>query len=523
MGVYVNSGIEQLRVSKKNKFYVDKSMLISILNEKKESDGRFICVSRPRRFGKTMAANMIAAYYSKDCDSHEIFSDLKISKDPSFEENINKYTVIKLDINGVATKKGNMTIVQYCNKLVVPELIEAYPDLGLSEDDSIPELLISINKATEDKFVFIIDEYDLPIRDVKYLKELEDYIDFLVALFKSDDTNNSIALAYLTGIMPIIRDKVQSKLNNFTEYTMINAAEMAPFMGFTEDEVKSLALRGGMDFEDLKCWYDGYNLHGLEIYSPKSVITAVTNKDCDDYWSYTGIFTSLRDLILKDYAGTRRDVIQMISGGRVSIDPMKYNNSMTDIRSRDDVFTCLVHLGYLGFDKTRKECFIPNYEIKREWIRSIEDMPQYEESSEIVKNSDFLINAIWEGDEEAVAKGVKRAHMDISSNLTYNRENEFRCAVRYALCTADKYYTVVNEFPAGKGFADIVFIPHENNVPLIVVELKRDTKIEKALEQIKDREYPESLRQYRGNTILLGLSYSTDTKEHFCKIERLDY
>ena len=275
MGTYVNPGTERFKTSRISKFYVDKSMIISLLNDKVESDDRFLCVSRPRRFGKTMAANMIAAYYSKGCDSHEIFSDLKISKDPTFEDNINRYTVIKLDINGAATGKGDKTIVQYYNENVVPELMKAYPDVALSSDMSLAKALVSIYEETGDKFVFIIDEYDVIIRDQEYSSEIKGYLTFLVSLFKNSVVSPAIALSYLTGIMPIIKDKTQSGLNNFTEYTMIDADDMAPFMGFTEEEVQSLAQKSGMAFDDLKRWYDGYNLKGKKIYSPKSIIDAV--------------------------------------------------------------------------------------------------------------------------------------------------------------------------------------------------------------------------------------------------------
>ena len=238
MGKFLNPGVITMSLDKDDEFYVDKSMLISVLNKRINRRDRFLCVSRPRRFGKTMAANMIAAYYSKGCDSHEIFSDLKISHDPSFEKYINKYNVIKMDINGIAFKKGNMTIAQYYNKEVVPELIKQYPSVGLSEDSPLSNALFSIYEATGDRFVFIIDEYDLPNREKKYASELSEYIEFLVSLFKNEETNQAIALAYLTGIMPIIKDKVQSKLNNFAEYTMLEADEMVPFMGFTEAEVR---------------------------------------------------------------------------------------------------------------------------------------------------------------------------------------------------------------------------------------------------------------------------------------------
>ena len=278
-------------------------MLIALLNEKIGTDDRFLCVSRPRRFGKTMAANMIAAYYSKGCDSHEIFSDLKISKDPSYEENINKYSVIQLDMNDVMKNKGKADLMSFISRRVIEELKEEYTFL---DDDVLLGVAIQdIYKKTGDKFIFIIDEYDLIIWDNRYKDELECYLDFLISLFKSNASSRSIALAYLTGIMPIVREKVQSKLNNFKEYTMLNAKNMASFMGFTEDEVRSLAKKSGMDFGELKRWYDGYNLRGLEIYSPKSVISAIEDHECNDYWIQTSSYEAVTDYIARDLDGLK--------------------------------------------------------------------------------------------------------------------------------------------------------------------------------------------------------------------------
>ena len=263
MGTYVNPGTKNMEIDIDDEFYVDKSLLVKVLNTKLNKKDRFICVSRPRRFGKTMAANMIAAYYSKDCDSHDVFSDLKISKDSSFEENINKYTVIQLDMNDVVTNKEDNSITEYINKEVVSELRKIYPSALPEENVSLSKAIKEIFSLTGDQFVFVIDEYDVIIRDQKYSSELDGYLTFLVSLFKNSATAPAIAMAYLTGIMPIIKEKTQSKLNNFTEYTMIDPDDMAPFMGFTEDEVKSLAYQSGMEFEELKRWYDGYNLEGL--------------------------------------------------------------------------------------------------------------------------------------------------------------------------------------------------------------------------------------------------------------------
>lgn len=521
MGIYVNPGIERLKRSKANKYYVDKSMSISILNEKINTEDCFICVSRPRRFGKTMAANMIAAYYSKGCDSHEVFSDLKISKDPSFEENINKYTVIKLDLNGAVTKKGDLSIAQYYNKNVVKELMNEYPGVELSEGILLSDALVAIYEATGDKFVFIIDEYDLPIRDDKYSQELDDYISFLVSLFKSEDTNHTIALAYLTGIMPIIREKVQSKLNNFTEYTMIDADDMAPFMGFTEEEVRSLAQRYGMSFDELKRWYDGYDLRGLEVYSPKSVITAVTKKRCDDYWTQTSSYEAVTDYISLDLVGLKKDVFSMLSGGRVEVSTSFYRNTLC-FDTKDDVLTYLIHLGYLGYDIDTSTCFIPNNEIKDMWALSMERANGYQEVAKMIKDSKELLVATWNGDEKTVTEKVGKAHREACSILQYNNEEAFQSAIHLAYYYAKSYYTMVNELPAGKGFADVVFIPYKPNVPAIIIELKKDETVDVAIKQIKKRKYPDALEKYKDNLLLVAVCYDSKTKQHFSRIEKIE-
>ena len=496
-------------------------MLIAIFNKKLNSEDSFICVSRPRRFGKTMAANMIAAYYSKGCDSHEIFSDLKISKDPSFEEQINKYTVIKLDLNGAATDKGDMTIAQYYNQCVVSELMKEYPDVGLPDGIKLSKALTTIYEATGDMFVFIINEYDLPIRDDKYSSELDDYISFLVSLFKSEETNYTIALAYLTGIMPIIKEKTQSKLNNFTEYTMIDPDEIAPFMGFTEDEVKSLATQSGMEFDELKKWYDGYNLRGLEIYSPKSVISSVEKKRCDDYWVETSSYEAVTDYISLDFEGLKEDVISMFAGNRVAVRTSFYRNTMS-FETKYDVLTYLIHLGYLAYDADTSSCFIPNNEIKDMWALSMERLEEYKDVFQMIKDSKKLLKSTWNGDEEAVAEGVGKAHMEACSILEYNNEGSFQSAIHLAYYYARSYYTIVNELPAGKGFADCAFIPYKPDVPAIIIELKKDDSVENAIDQIKERKYPEALEKYKDNLILVGISYDSKTKEHFCKIEKAE-
>ena len=520
MGIYVNPGIERLRRSKASKFYVDKSMIISVLNEKINTDNCFICVSRPRRFGKTMAANMIAAYYTKGCDSHEIFSDLKISKDPSFEGNINKYTVIILDMNDVLTRKGTLSVSGFINMIVIPELRSEYPSVKLRNDMDISGAIQEIYSSTGDQFVFVIDEYDVIIRDERYHSELRGYLDFLVSLFKNSVTAPAIALAYLTGIMPIIRDKVQSKLNNFAEYTMLDPDKMAPFMGFTEEEVRSLALEVGMDFNELKRWYDGYSLSGSEAYSPKSIITAITKKRCDDYWTYTSSFEAVTDYISLDLDGLKEDVVSMLSGRKVEVITSLYRNTLC-FDTKDDVLTYLIHLGYLAYDADSASCYIPNNEIRDMWALSMGRAKGYSEVGRMIRDSRELLKATWDGDEEAVREGVARAHMEACSILQFNNEGTFQSALHLAYYYAKSYYTIVNELPAGKGFADVAFIPYVPNVPAIMVELKKDGSVDTAIDQIKERKYPKALEKYRDNLLLVGVSYDSKTKDHYCRIEKV--
>ena len=519
MGTYVNPGLINFNSSKKNKYYIDKSMLIALLNESIGTDNRYLCVSRPRRFGKTMAANMIAAYYSKGCDSHEIFSDLKISKDPTFEENINKYTVIQLDMNDIVINKGAFSVSDYINKVVVAELRNEYPIVDLEDGITLSDSIKRINLLTHDQFVFIIDEYDIVIRDEEYSNDFKDYLKLLVSLFKTSATAPAIAIAYLTGILPIIKEKVQSKLNNFTEYTMVDADDMAPFMGFTEEEVKDLSLKVGMDYEEVKHWYDGYNLKGLEIYSPKSVITAITKKRCSDYWIQTSSYEAVTDYISLDLDGLKDDVVSMLSGNRVEVSTSFYRNTMS-FDTKDDVLTYLIHLGYLAYDSGDGTCRIPNNEIKDMWALSMERARGYKEIYRTIKDSKKLLEATWKGDEEAVAEAVARAHAEACSIQRYNNEGSFQSALHLAYYYAKSCYTIVNELPGGKGYADVAFIPYKPDVPAIIIELKKDDTADAAISQIRERKYPEALEKYRDNLLLVAITYDSKTKEHRARIEK---
>ncbi|MBR2275953.1 MAG: AAA family ATPase, partial [Lachnospiraceae bacterium] len=271
MRIYFNPDNINFQSSTKSQIYVDKTMMLAVLNQFIEKQNKYICISRPRRFGKTIAGNMICAYYSRGCDSRELFAPFQISSDPSFEEKLNQYNVIKIDVNAEYRNTADREhLIKILSDKIKAEMQIDYPDITLTESDTLAEAILKIYAATGDTFMIIMDEYDVLVREQVPESLFTDYLDFLNGLFKADTLRPAIALAYLTGILPVVRDRVQSKLNNFREYTILDAGELAEFVGFTAEEVETLSRERGLDFEEFRKWYDGYRQHNIEIYNPIS-------------------------------------------------------------------------------------------------------------------------------------------------------------------------------------------------------------------------------------------------------------
>ena len=521
MGTYLNPGLNNFIEDKQRLHYIDKTLLIKELNNKIDIKDKFICSSRPRRFGKTMAANMIAAYYSKGCDSHEIFSDLKISKTPSFEEHINKYNVISLDMNVIfRSKLKGCTTSESVDYFVIPELRKAFANVNIPQEADLSFAIQSIYIETGEKFVIVIDEYDVLVREHANEEDLNAYIDMLIKLFKNSYLRPAIALAYITGILPIIRDSFQSKLNNFKEVTMLDARELAPYIGFTREETKLLANNANMDMAELERWYDGYCVDGVELYSPKSVIEAIERKKCGSYWTQTGSYEAVSNYIDLNIDGVKDDVIKMMAGESIPVIVDKFRNKITGFKQKDEVFTYLIHLGYLAYDGESKTCRIPNSEIKSEWGWVLGTSNKYKKVWEITNLSKKLLEATQNKQEEVVAKALEKSHELLTSNLSYNNEQSLQSAIMLSYFYAYDYYTIIPEFTTGKGYADIVMIPFVPNIPALVIELKKDKVAGGAIEQIKAKDYPSRLNGYKGNTLLVGINYDSKTKEHSCLIEK---
>lgn len=526
MGIYLNPNADSLQMGLNSEIYVDKSLIISELNKLVCSQSNFMCMSRPRRFGKSMAGNMISAYYSKGCNTHEIFSQMKIGQVADYDRYLNKFNVIKLDLNGwyqkTMTEVLNVDLIRYLQDNVIEEFEEEYPDIKFDKGTSIATCIQKVYRKTGEKFVIIIDEYDVLVREQVPESLFQSYLSFLNGLFKDTSLRPAIALAYITGIIPIVRDKIQSKLNEFKEYTILAPRQFAGHIGFTEAEVKELCDKYNADYEECIRWYDGYKMSDtISICNPLSIVNAILYNEYGSHWSATGSFEILKDYIMMDFAGIKQDVISMISGESVPVNVTKFQNNLDCITNKDNAFTYLIHLGYLCYNPKARTCHIPNEEVRLEWVNAIDDEADYSSIMSIVNASKKLLDATIKGEEDAVAKALSAAHTEVTSNLTYNDEHCFQSAICLAYFYANTRYTLIKELPTGKGYADLVLIPYLPNIPALVIELKHNKSAESALQQIKEKNYCQALSQYKGNLLFVGINYDEKTKEHKCRIEKV--
>ena len=346
-----------------------------------------------------------------------------------------------------------------------------------------------------------------------------DYLKFLNGLFKSDTLRPAIALAYITGILPVVRDRVQSKLNNFEEYTIINARNLAEFVGFTKEEVIPLCEKYGVDYKLCKKEYDGYRQNGFEILNPESVVKCMINGEIGNYWGKTSTFRVISDRLEHNFQGMKDDVIKMIAGENVEVDPETYLNTMTDFISKDDAFTYLMHVGYLAYNKEDSTCRIPNMEVRKDWHRAVSILPDYSATDEIIKASRDAWNALLQKDQDAVAKALDESHIHVTSHRNFENEAALASAIYIAFVYALNNYTVIKEASAGKGIADVLYIPiyADDEHPAVIIELKHEKSTSKALEQIKNKEYFRPFDDYKGKILLVAINYKKN-KTHSCKI-----
>ena len=526
MGSYLNPGNKGFQESLNSEIYIDKTGLIEKTNAALNTRQKFLCVSRPRRFGKSMAADMLAAYYERDENASSLFDPLKISKVDSYQIHLNQYDVIKINMQEFLSMTRSMDdMLSMLQKYLVFDLMDHFSDVRFRDENNLIQVMKDIYAKTRRSFVILIDEWDCLFREYQHDQDAQKkYLDFLRAWLKDKDY---VALAYMTGILPIKKYGTHSALNMFTEYSMTDPGDLAEYFGFTEQEVSVLCEKYEMSFDEAKMWYDGYDLivHRQSedeydsMYSPKSVVEAMLRHKFGTYWNQTETYEALKIYIQMDMDGLRDSVVRMLAGEPIDVNIGTFSNDMTTFATKDDVLTLLVHLGYLTYNSVDGTVMIPNKEVSQEYVNAISTMNWYG-VAESLESSRKLLEALWAMDADAVAAGIAKAHEEISI-LQYNDENSLSCTINLALYFAREYYTIIRELPTGKGFADICFVPRKQHLdkPAVVIELKWDKSACGALKQIKEKCYGDALKDYQGNLLLVGINYNKTTKEHECVIE----
>ncbi len=522
MGIYLNPGNRGFWESVRSEIYVDKTGLIAETNKCINTEQKFLCVSRPRRFGKSMTLKMLAAYYSCGCNSKELFAGRSITENPTYKEHLNRYDVVFLNIQQFLIEASSGKVTEYLEQEVLEELNEEYGTVLKEREMGLAATFRKIYAKTDKQFIFLIDEWDCVMRERQESETLQkQYLDFLRNLLKDQPY---VALAYMTGILPVKKYGQHSALNMFWEYSMTNQKSLEEYTGFTEEEVKGLCGRFGMDFAEASSWYDGYQFKKYRhVYNPKSVVEAMICGEFSNYWTITETYEALKIYIDMDFDGLQSDIIQMLGGGRVKVNMRSFQNDMKNFRTKDDVLTLLIHLGYLAYDSREEEAFIPNKEIIGEFENAM-SVSGWPEIVRILKASDKLLEDTLNGDERSVAEGLNRAHIEAASILTYNDENSLACAIGLAYYSARKDYRLIRELPAGHGFADIVFLPLPSvKKPALIVELKYNKTAHTAIQQIKNRQYTQALEGYAGEILAVGINYNRDNanKPHSCVIEKM--
>ncbi len=526
MALYLNVGNESFQESLNSLIYVDKSPLIEILNKSIKTKNKYFCLSRPRRFGKSVTAQMICSYYAKGQDCSPLFDDLKIASFDDYKKHLNQYDVISINISDEFSRASHnvKSMTDILTKSIVRELKEEYPNCVISSPEFLDLTLQEVYNYSKVPFVFVIDEWDCIMREKKEDPDsLKQYLEWLKAIFKDKPY---VGLAYMTGILPVKKYGSHSALNMFTEYSMTEPLNLGQYIGFTENEVKDICKQHDVAFNQMQQWYDGYSFKDVpHIYNPNSVVNAATYKKFISYWTKTETFESLQEYIDMNMEGLRDDIVKLIAGEDVIVDVSTFSNDMVTFHSKDDVLTLLIHLGYLaikGSTNLGVIVHIPNEEIKLEFKTCVKNNNRYAGVYDLIKNTDVLLNDIWSLNSEAVAKIFDEAHQDHTSILTYNNENSLANVIAISLfLSTTNTYNVVRELPTGKGYADLVYLPKSGvNKPALLIELKFDKSAQTAITQIKEKNYLQFFKDYKGEVLLVGINYSKGTKTHQCIIER---
>ena len=527
MGNYLNPGNEKFRRMIQSEIYVDKTGMIKYTNSVLDTAQNYVCVSRPRRFGKSMAANMLTAYYSRGCDSKKLFHSFEIAKDKDFEKYLNQYNTIFLNMQEFLSRSYNVEkLIERVKKLVIRDLKMEYPEVDYFDDTDLIESMQDIYAQTQCPFVVIIDEWDCIFREYKKDKEAQEkYLDFLRDLLKD---KACIYLSYMTGILPIAKYSSGSELNMFWEYNMASETKYSEYFGFTDEEVDELFERyehnnenAQISRQDLRIWYDGYTTKsGERIYNPRSVVLALTNNNIGNYWTSSGPYDEIFYYIRKNIDDVQNDLALMISGESVQVKIQEYAAAAMRLETKSEIFSAMVVYGFLSYEDGKVR--IPNKEL----MNKFDEMIQKEESLgyvyRLAKESERMLQATLAEDTQVMEEILEYAHNTETPILSYNNETELSAIINLVYLSARDKYRVEREDKAGKGFVDYIFYPENKKDPGIILELKVDHSPREALKQIVDKDYKLKFQGKIGeiktdHKILgVGISYDKKTKKHSC-------
>lgn len=499
-----------------DRFFVDKSAIIEKISMRINTKNRYVCITKPRRFGKTSVLNMLGAYYGKAYDAKELFEGCAISQSPSYAVHLNQYNVINLCMNEIPLDRSRYEnyIAQFHNA-IINDVKECYPALKNETFEKVSDALT----ATGDEFIFVIDEWDYIFSHELYLEQQGDFLEFLRNLLKD---RAYVALVYMTGVLPIKKYSTGSALNMFDEYTMLKDRFFEEYFGFMEGEVKALCQKQDkVSLEEIREWYNGYvSGTGERIYNPRSVVLALMNGYCQSYWTRTGKMDEVLFFLKYNIGEVWDDVIKMVDGSSVWVDIEKeFSAGQAQISSRKDIYSAMIIYGLLSYSDG--ELRIPNKELMIEFENALED-DEFGYVAQLVRNSGAVLEATLNKRGDVVASYLHDIHNSEVPILKYNDENSLSCVVTLAYLSARNKYKVEREEKSGKGYVDFIFYPRRKNLPGIILELKADKKPEDAIAQIKEKEYCEKLKKENVTNILaVGISYDTKAKEHQCVIEGL--
>jgi len=498
-----------------DEYFVDKSELIEKINKIIGSSSQFLCITRPRRFGKTINAMMLECYYSKNADFKNIFDNLNISKCDSYEKHLNKHNVVYINFANPLNKSESYNdFIDGFYDQIVDDLEELY-NVNIDRNKRLGKIFEDISSQTGEVFIFIIDEWDFIFNNNLFSKEDRDkYLLFLKDLLKD---RPYVELCYMTGVLPIAKYSTGSALNMFREFNFLNDDKYYKYYGFTTEEVENLCKKQDkLSMDDLKEWYDGYKIQDIDLYNPRSVVCALSDGSCKSYWTNTGPMDEIMYFINNNVTDVKKDIITMISGEPVYIQLEGYGTENLSLETRDEILSAMSVYGLLTYHDETLE--IPNKELLLKFSRSLRDK-NLQEISKLLSRSFDLLQATINQDTETMCEIIQYTHDIYTSIIKYNDENSLSCIITIAYISAIENYHIVREMPAGIGFADFIFYPKNISKPAFIIELKKNSTSEEALQQIFEKRYDEALKDYTGLKLAIGISYDSNLKKHSISIQ----